>query len=119
MKAPVTAPHVSCILPIPAPKGHAILYAMFSGMPNSGKKAAKTACEQLNPLLKHDTAFCTLFIFLVSFRDLRGKNYAFYFTVGFIHIIFLCVHHFMISNRVEQPFDKLRFTVFVKTFEPD
>jgi len=39
-------------------------------MPSSGEKVAKTACEQLNPLLKHATAFCELFIFLVSFRDL-------------------------------------------------
>src|SRR5208283_2744909 len=56
MKAPETAPHVSCSRPIPPPNPQAIRRASRSEMPKPAAWAEKTACAQLKPDLKTSTA---------------------------------------------------------------
>ena len=52
IRAPVTAPQVICLRAIPPPKAAPILRQSSSDRPKSRAVEAKTAWEQLNPLLK-------------------------------------------------------------------
>ena len=56
MSAPETAPQISPVREIPAPKGDAMLLAVSASRPRSGAYAEKTAMEQLAPRLKAATA---------------------------------------------------------------